>query len=102
MAVIWSFKSLWRSFSRCGHNKRQSRIAQSGRGLTMRAVDRWVRAAFSDIFVALSFSRFDGESRPSHLPLTRAVSPQTSLQLIKDENHVRRTTNEKRYFCNQH
>ena len=30
------------------------------------------------------------------------VSPQTSLQLIKDENNVRRTTNEKRYFCYQH
>ena len=29
---------------------------------TMRAVDRWVRAAFSRIFRGLEFSRFDGES----------------------------------------
>ena len=39
----------------------------------MRAVDRWVRAAFLERFLALGFSRFDGESPPSHLPLTRAV-----------------------------
>ena len=30
------------------------------------------RRVFS-IFLALSFSRFDGESQPTHLPLTRAV-----------------------------
>ena len=41
----------------------------------MRAVDRWVRAAFSGIFRALSFFRFDGDSQPSHLPLTHTVSP---------------------------
>jgi hypothetical protein len=30
-------------------------------------------ARFLAFFVALSFSRFDSESRPTHLPLTRAV-----------------------------
>ena len=39
----------------------------------MRAVDRWVRAAFLSFFVTLSFLRFDGDSQPSHLPLTQAV-----------------------------
>jgi hypothetical protein len=29
--------------------------------------------SFLSVFAALSFSRFDGESQPSHLPLTRAV-----------------------------
>lgn len=27
------------------------------------------------VFLALGFSRFDGESRPSHLPLTLTVRP---------------------------
>jgi hypothetical protein len=40
---------------------------------TRRAVDRWVRAAFLSVFAPSSFSRFDGGSQPSHLPLTRAV-----------------------------
>ncbi len=31
------------------------------RRLTMRSVDRWVRAAFLGIFLALGLSRFDGE-----------------------------------------
>ena len=30
-------------------------------------------ARYFGISVALSFSRFDGDSRPSHLPLTPAV-----------------------------
>ena len=40
---------------------------------TQRAVDRWVRGSFSSVFLALSFSRFDGESLPTYLPLTQAV-----------------------------
>ena len=36
-------------------------------------VQWWVRARFLVFFVALSFFHFDGESRPDHLPLTRAV-----------------------------
>jgi hypothetical protein len=39
----------------------------------MNAVDRWVRAAFSSIYLALSFFRFGGESCPTHLPLTQTV-----------------------------
>ena len=31
------------------------------------------RRVFGAFFAALTFSRFDGESQPSHLPLTRAV-----------------------------
>jgi hypothetical protein len=30
-------------------------------------------ARFLSVFLALSYSRFDGESAPSHLPLTPAV-----------------------------
>jgi pimeloyl-ACP methyl ester carboxylesterase len=45
--------------------------------LTKRAVDRWVRGAFPGVFHALSFFRFDGESQPSHLPLTHPVRPNT-------------------------
>ncbi len=41
--------------------------------MQIKKVDRWVRAVFLGIFLALGFSRFDGESRPSHLSLTRAV-----------------------------
>jgi hypothetical protein len=44
--------------------------------LTMRAVDRWVRAAFFELFLALGFSRLGGESHPTHLPLTQAVGRQ--------------------------
>jgi hypothetical protein len=40
----------------------------------MRAVDRWVRAAFFERFRSFEFFRFDDESRPAHLPLTRIVS----------------------------
>ena len=40
----------------------------------MRAVDRWVRGAFFGILLALNFARFDGDSHPTHLPLTRTVS----------------------------
>lgn len=47
----------------------------------MRAVDRWVRGAFFELFLALGFSRFDSESRPTHLPLTQAVSPPISNKL---------------------
>ena len=47
---------------------------------TMSAVDRWVRGAFVSIFAALGFARFDGELRPAHLPLTRAVSPHLQNQ----------------------
>jgi hypothetical protein len=36
---------------------------------------------FLDVFVALSFSRFDGASRPAHLPLTRAVSPSSISEI---------------------
>ena len=57
----------------------QVKYLQQERRLTMRAVDRWVRAAFFGVFAALDFFRFDGESRPTHLPLTRAVSPLTLL-----------------------
>src|SRR5688572_23355090 len=57
-----------------GKGKRRNEEAVSKcRRLTMRAVDSWVRAAFSGIFLALSFFRFDGESQPCHLPLTLAV-----------------------------
>jgi hypothetical protein len=34
-------------------------------------------ARFLSFFAALSFLRFDGESRPTHLPLTRAVGCMT-------------------------
>ena len=37
------------------------------------AMDRWVCSAFLSVFVALGFSRFDSESQPAHLPLTRVV-----------------------------
>lgn len=30
---------------------------------------------FLSVFLVLSFFRFDGESRPTHLPLTHTVSP---------------------------
>jgi len=43
---------------------------------TRRAVDRWVRGAFLSMFLAWSFSRFGGESHPTHLPLTLAVGRQ--------------------------
>jgi hypothetical protein len=39
----------------------------------MRAVDRWVRTAFSGFFRGFERFRFDSESCPTHLPLTRAV-----------------------------
>lgn len=37
-------------------------------------------ARFLAFFVALSVSRFDGESQPAHLPLTRAVRRQVQMQ----------------------
>jgi hypothetical protein len=37
------------------------------------AADRWVCAAFSGIFVAWSFSHFDGESQPTHQRVTHTV-----------------------------
>ena len=49
----------------------------------MRAVDRWVRAAFLSVFVALSFSRFDGESQPAHqspVGMLRDGYPAESMQ----------------------
>ena len=63
-------------------NEKKMVIAQPlTSGLTMRAVDRWVRAAFFfAFFLALSFFRFDGESQPSHLPLTRAVRQQGAMK----------------------
>ena len=42
-------------------------------GLTQRAADGWVRAAFLGIFLALSFFRFESESQPTHPSLTQAV-----------------------------
>lgn len=42
-------------------------------GLTKRAPDGWDSARFLSIFLALSFFRFDGESCPSHLPLSLTV-----------------------------
>src|SRR5687767_498636 len=39
----------------------------------MRAVDRWVRAAFFGHFPGFGFFRFDSDSQPSHLPLTLTV-----------------------------
>jgi len=47
---------------------------QTDNGLTQGVVDRWVRAAFFELFAALGLCRFDGESPPAHLPLTRADS----------------------------
>jgi hypothetical protein len=40
----------------------------------MRAVDSGYAPRFLSFFLALRFSRFDGESQPTHLPLTLAVS----------------------------
>jgi hypothetical protein len=40
---------------------------------TRRAVDRWGRGPFFELFLASGFFRFDGESQPSHLPLTLTV-----------------------------
>jgi hypothetical protein len=40
---------------------------------TTRALGAGDSAAFLSIFLALSFSRFDGKSRPAYLPLTRAI-----------------------------
>lgn len=56
----------------------------------MRAVDRWVRAAFSGIFLALGFYRFDGESQPSHLPLTRAVRPKRNRRNAVPAVYIRK------------
>jgi hypothetical protein len=57
------------------------------------AVDRWVRGAFFGIFLALGFFRFDGESRPTHLPLTQAVSQHEGfekdvLQMVSRRSQV--------------
>ena len=51
-------------------------------------LDRWVRAAFFGIFLALSFFRFDGESQPTHLPLTQAVRRQLQ-QIASVRNEVK-------------
>ena len=42
--------------------------------LTQRALDWWESARFQALYVALSFFRFDGESRPAHQQVTPAVS----------------------------
>jgi hypothetical protein len=55
-------------------------LAMEKRRPTQHAADGWVRAAFSGIFLALSFFRFDGESHPTHLPLTPAVGQLPSLR----------------------
>ena len=49
--------------------------------LTMRAVDMWVRALFFGILLVFEFSHFDGESCPTHMPLTPTVSPPRSVAL---------------------
>jgi hypothetical protein len=56
-----------------------SKLPNAKSGLTMRAADGGYAPRFLAFFVALSFFRFDGESCPTHLPLTRAVS----LPLLK-------------------
>jgi hypothetical protein len=48
---------------------------------TQRAPDGWVRAAFSSIFLAWSFFRFDSESRPAHPRVTLTVRYYAELVL---------------------
>ena len=47
---------------------------------TKRAADGGYAPRFLSFIVALSVSRFDGDSRPSHLPLTRAVGTLTAKE----------------------
>jgi len=46
---------------------------QPKNGLTQRALDTGDSAAFSSIFLASSFFRFDGVSTPTPAPVTQAV-----------------------------
>jgi len=69
------------------------------RGLTKRALDRWDSAAFSSIFLALSFFCSQAESTPAHLPVTQTVRQPKSkckcvfesqvsfLVYLKKQNH---------------
>ena len=56
-------------------------------GPTQRAPDGWDSARFLSIFLALGFSRFDGESQPTPLPLTRAVNCHDICYTFLDWNH---------------
>jgi hypothetical protein len=58
----------------------------------MRAGDLGYAPRFLAIFAALSFSRFDGESRPSHLPLTLTVG-----HLSREETRKSKFTESKGY-----
>jgi len=57
-------------------------VSNDFRRLTQRALDAGESAAFSSLFLALSFFRSLAESQPAHLPLTQAVGQTPSTLLF--------------------
>ena len=53
---------------------------------------------FQAFFLALSVSRFDGESHPAHLPLTRAVGLQTGVLFEGYNSDLESTQNLRKQF----
>jgi len=50
--------------------------------------DSWIRTVKLAFFVALSFSRFDGESQPTHLPLRQAIRRGRLFQNMGVKNYL--------------